>query len=107
MDTGVSLDFDSFENSYPEVDRYKYILVYEISKVLPDTIKVIDHDAHFADLGIDSVMGARLVASLSSRLSLEIEVESFYDYPSISQYAEYLYLVVNSIDQKHTLSNAS
>lgn len=58
-----------------------------LTEVAPASISL---DATFDQQGVDSFIALRLAREIFDRTGIEIELELLFDYPSISQLAQYL-----------------
>lgn len=53
-------------------------------------VGVINADAHFSELGLDSLSGLRFARKLGDALGVDVEAECLYDYPSIAALSRHL-----------------
>ena len=65
-----------------------------IVKKLTETLKIdeylVDNDMSFADYGVDSITGIRLIQSLNDSLGTDLEITELFDYNSVDRFTKHI-----------------
>ena len=64
--------------------------IVSLANVLRVPKDVVDADARFNRLGLDSAMVVYLMMDLEEKLDLELSPDDFYDYPTVNDLSRYL-----------------
>lgn len=71
-------------------DFIKETIIEKLSESLKVDIDMIDVDGPFADYGLDSITGVRLIQAVNQTLLIELEVTSLFDYSSINRLTSFI-----------------
>lgn len=72
-------------------DKIKDTIIEKLAESLEIDADVIDVDAPFADYGLDSITGIKLVEVINETLLIELETTSLFDYSSVNQLTTYIF----------------
>ncbi len=61
-----------------------------VREVLAEGDKSFDGDAPFSDFGVDSLTGARIIALVNTRLSVDLKSTDIFNYPTIEKLAQHI-----------------
>ncbi|WP_113672094.1 SDR family NAD(P)-dependent oxidoreductase [Vallitalea guaymasensis] len=109
----------SFSNSMKtkeETDSYYYSiealteeLADSLAKVLAMQTIDIDKETQFIDMGLDSIIGVEWVKIINKKYDTSIKATKLYDYPTISEFAEFMLQIVNNkentLNVQETINN--
>jgi len=70
--------------------RIRDVVIEKLAHCLKMEPGNIDPEEPFADYGLDSILGIRLVQDLNRDLGLDLSVTSLFDYASVRKLAEYI-----------------
>lgn len=70
--------------------EYESILRDALAELLAIDPTEVSLTTHFAEQGVDSLIGLRLARKVQDALGFEVELEWLFDYPTISELAAFL-----------------
>jgi len=65
-------------------------IMHELARLLDCHLDFRSLDKSFHELGVDSLVGIRLIGQLADAIGHEIDPSIVFDYPSIRELADYL-----------------
>ncbi len=73
-----------------EIEKKIVEIVGQILEMKPDEL---DFEAKFAEFGVNSLMGLKLVDTINRKMGLELKIQLIYDYSNIRDLSRYLAMV--------------
>ncbi|PSL48184.1 acyl transferase domain-containing protein [Chitinophaga niastensis] len=77
-------------NAENGADHVKELIIEKLSVSLKSDPSKIDKDIPFADYGLDSITGVRMVQLLNDSLKISLETTILFDYSSVNNLAAYI-----------------
>ncbi|AJQ95676.1 SDR family NAD(P)-dependent oxidoreductase [Gynuella sunshinyii] len=66
------------------------VIAEKLSEALEIAPELIDHEASFADYGIDSILGVDFILSVNESLHTQLQTTDLFDYSSVIKLADYV-----------------
>jgi acyl transferase domain-containing protein/surfactin synthase thioesterase subunit/acyl carrier protein len=93
------LVYSDLQSNEEKTIALKQLITQHVSAIVKTPVSRINPSMTFKGMGIDSLMAIQLRNLLEKSLTLKLSVAMFWTHPSISEYADYLFSLLQNVQE--------